>query len=844
MNQKGVQAEVFLFTLGVLLVGGAMLLSGMQNLPPITPLIPQDPNFVPALPTEPIPTFASCSAIKTAFEESASKGRQYGYGLDMVRSIGGIAPPMMAQSAMGEAESGSSPAPAYSKTNVQVEGVDEADIVKTDGTYIYTLSGNSLTISQGYPASDAKLLSKTKLEKDSTTSFSPQEMFIDGEYVLVFGQSYRQIVQEEPFVGTGGSGAPAPPGAIMPYPYRRSMSTTVLQLWNASNKQQPTLVKTAEFEGGYVSSRKINSQVFFVLTTYPQYWVLEKETQIQTEQIIPVYREKTGSLSDTDSFKPVARCGEIGYLPPVQARNFITIGSFAMNNPNSEIQKQTVVGSGENVYASQTNLYVVSTQLDYQEPTPIEPVNDAIRPFIEGKQFTMIHKFSLLNNQVSYLGSMKAPGHILNQFSMDEFENHFRIATTIGEVWNSETKSTNNIYIFDDARNRVGQLEDLAPGEKIYSVRFMGKKGYLVTFKKVDPLFVIDLADPFNPRVLGKLKIPGYSDYLHPFDETHIIGIGKEAIDAEQSLVEQRNLDFAWYQGLKIALFDVSDVEHPKEMYKVVIGDRGTDSEALHDHKAFLFDKEKQLLVIPVTLAEISPEQRAAWEENQNQIGMPPYGEFTFQGAFVYNLSLENGFQLKGRITHDESGEQAKKSGYYYGDYGTTVRRSLYIENVLYTISDSKIKLNQLSDLSEIKSIDLTGLALIGPTVTNPTGSGALIQECADPQYISDSAAFILEGTVNSVESKRENGNIYTFSDLTIENYIKGDPIPGNHLTIKTSGGTVGETTQAVEDQPILHSGTRVRIYLEKNNDTFSFVCANFGLECLTGEGCNTISAP
>lgn len=707
MNQKGVQAEIFLFALGVMLVGGAVMLSSLQNLPLITPIIPQGPNFVPAPPAEPIPTFASCSAIKTAFEENASKNRSYGYGWDLMKSIGGIAPMMTQAGTSGSAE-GIAPAPPYSKTNVQVEGVDEADIVKTDGTYIFTLSGNSLTISQGYPSSEAQLISKTKLEQDSTASFSPQEMFIDGDFVLVFSQSYRQIGEEEPFVGTGGSGAPAPPGTIMPYPYWRSMSTTVLQLWNTANKQQPVLAKTAEFEGGYASSRKINSQVFFVLTSYPQYWLWgEQPVPLEgTEQIIPVYREKTGSLSDSDAFEPVARCNAIGYLPPVRAQNFITIGSFAMNNPGAEIQKQTVVGSGENVYASQTNLYVASTQWDYQDPTTIEPVNNVVRPFIEGKQFTQIHKFSLLNNQVSYLGSMKAPGHILNQFSMDEFENHFRIATTIGEVWNEQQKSTNNVYIFDDARNQVGKLEDLAPGEKIYSVRFMEKKGYMVTFKKVDPLFVIDLAEPSNPRVLGKLKIPGYSDYLHPFDETHIIGIGKEAIDAEQSLIDQRTLDFAWYQGLKIALFDVSDVANPKEMYKTVIGDRGTESEALHDHKAFLFDREKQLLVIPVTLAEISPEQRAAWEESQNQRGMPPYGEFTFQGAFVYNLSLENGFQLKGRITHDDSGQQALKSGHYYGDYGTTIRRSLYIENVLYTVSDNKIKLNQLSDLSEIKRIE------------------------------------------------------------------------------------------------------------------------------------------
>ena len=174
---------------------------------------------------------------------------------------------------------------------------------------------------------------------------------------------------------------------------------------------------------------------------------------------------------------------------------------------------------------------------------------------------------------------------------MDEYEQHFRIATTTRQVWDSDKMSSNNVYILDDELDVVGELEDLAPGEKIYSVRFMGKKGYIVTFKKIDPLFVIDLSDHSNPLVLGKLKIPGYSDYLHPYDENHLIGIGKDTVEAADELTESRGLDFGWYQGVKMAIFDVTDVENPIELHKVVIGDRGTDSPVLYDHKAFLFDR-------------------------------------------------------------------------------------------------------------------------------------------------------------------------------------------------------------------------------------------------------------
>jgi len=190
--------------------------------------------------------------------------------------------------------------------------------------------------------------------------------------------------------------------------------------------------------------------------------------------------------------------------------------------------------------------------------------------------------------------------------------------------------------------------------------------------------------------VLGKLKIPGFSDYLHPYDEDHIIGVGKEAVEVKEG-------DFAWYQGLKMALFDVSDVENPKEVAKVVIGDRGTDSPALHNHKAFLFNRERNLLVIPVLLAEIKGDKEALQGSE--------YGEYIYQGAYVYSLTPQDGFVLRGRVTHFDSDEEFKKSGYYFYGGPLSVERSLYIGDVLYTISQGKIKANLLADLSELKEL-------------------------------------------------------------------------------------------------------------------------------------------
>ncbi|MEK6821085.1 MAG: beta-propeller domain-containing protein, partial [archaeon] len=252
----------------------------------------------------------------------------------------------------------------------------------------------------------------------------------------------------------------------------------------------------------------------------------------------------------------------------------------------------------------------------------------------------------------------------------------------------------NGVYVLNDDMETVGVLDDLAPGETIYSARFMGERAYLVTFKQVDPLFVIDLSDPTDPTVLGKLKIPGYSNYLHPLDETHLIGIGKDAVVSKDEI--------AYTLGMKLSLFDVSDVENPIELHSVSIGARGTDSYALQDPKAFLFDAEKELMVLPIYLYEENP------VEDPYQGDWPAYGIPSYQGAFVYHVSVEDGFVERGKITHI-SKEVDLKSGYYY-DYDYQVKRSLFIDNVLYTISNKIIKAHDLDSLDEVAVVPLVNI--------------------------------------------------------------------------------------------------------------------------------------
>jgi inhibitor of cysteine peptidase len=309
---------------------------------------------------------------------------------------------------------------------------------------------------------------------------------------------------------------------------------------------------------------------------------------------------------------------------------------------------------------------------------------------------TTIYSIKIDKQKITPVATGDVPGYLLNQFSMDEHNSYFRIATTVNNFnWRTfaaEATSKNNVYVLDMSLNVVGKLEDLAPGEHIYSTRFMGDRCYLVTFRNIDPLFVIDLSDPTAPTVLGQLKVTGYSGYLHIYDENHIIGIGKEtSLDAKE--------DFAWYQGVKISLFDVSDVSNPVEVAKYEIGDRGTDSPILYDHKSLLFNREKNLLVIPVMEAKINA---------TNYDGNVPdyaYGEPVWQGAYVFNISPD-GIELRGRITHmDDTDLLNMGYYYYYSEY--TVQRSLYIENVLYTISGMKVKMNNLETLAEINTVKL-----------------------------------------------------------------------------------------------------------------------------------------
>ncbi len=534
---------------------------------------------------------------------------------------------------------GEAPAPSdsgYSTTNIQVAGVDEADIVKTDGQYIYVVSENSTFIVRAYPPEQAEILSE--IESEGTAI----ELFINGDRLVIFEQEmpyYDMVTEWETYV-----------------PY---ISPEVfVKVYDISDRETPLLQREFSANGGYLDSRMIGDYVY-VLINEPVY---EQDDEVNLPRIR--YSGNETEIPATDIY--YCNVSDYYYM-------YTTIVAINTQLDDQDPTRETILlGASSTLYASLNNIYLTFPMWGTE-------VGDSLR--------TTIHRIHIEGEEIEYVASGAVPGMVLNQFSMDEYDSYFRVATTtFGQT------TENNIYVLNMSLEITGSLEDLASGETIYSARFMGERGYMVTFKQIDPLFVIDLSDPYDPEVLGYLKVTGYSDYLHPYDENHIIGVGKETTDAGE---------FAWYQGVKISLFDVTDVSNPVEIDKLEIGDRGTDSPVLRDHKAFLFDRTRNLLVMPILEASVNvsayPEGVPSWA----------YGEPVYQGAYAFNISVDNGLQLKGRVTHIEDPAELEEYYYYYYYSPFFVIRSLYIDDVLYTISNAKIKMNNLENLDYINEVEL-----------------------------------------------------------------------------------------------------------------------------------------
>lgn len=605
----------------------------------------------------------------------------------------------------------------FSQTNVQVQGVDEADIVKNDGTYIYTIKGSSIRIIEAYPAESMKELSAIEVDDED---FNPTEMYVDDNHLVIIGQVWRQRHYDkrfpvEPLIESREMAPMIWPGPVF------NENRMKVYVYDISNRSTPSMKRSLEIEGNYSNSRKVGDNVYFVIDQWiPYYHILENES---ADVIIPRFKDSAqGNIE-----RPLTRCMGIQYFPGFRDRNYLIVAGLNIADNDSELSRKVLLGSSQNVYASRENLYVA---------TPYYGggfVDDWDEDFIESESMTRVYRFALKGSEVEYQNQGMVPGNILNQFSMDEARGDFRIATTRDHYdTEGDWMRDNSLYILDqDDMEIKGSIENIAPGESIKSVRFMGNRAYMVTFKNVDPLFVIDLRNHENPQILGKLKIPGWSDYLHPYDETHLIGFGRE-VDPRAESADRLTNDYL--MGMKLSIFDVSNVNNPVEMHKEIIGARGTTSELLNNHKALLFDKDKGLLAFPITITEdtlrkdctnytydscpvgcdkdVTEGETVADIVASCQNPLPEYGDIktTFSGAVVYDVNLEDGFSLRGKLTHYQDDSVFEDAGeWFYGEFGRNIQRMLYIGEYLYSVSPDFIRSYDLDSIESINFIQLTG---------------------------------------------------------------------------------------------------------------------------------------
>ena len=529
----------------------------------------------------------------------------------------------------------------YSTTNVQVEGVDEPDIVKTDGTYIYTITEEKIAVVKAYPADTAQIVSW--IDPEGT----PLALFLwDTSRLAVISQVITQDPEWNPF-------------------------EVILQVYDVSQPTSIIVLQRISLDDYYVSARLIDNYLYLLASEgIPQENILLPSIEI-------------GSYTHTIPAQAIY------YDPQSYDYGFCYYHIIALDisNPDTPPAIETFLGGTGTctIYSSLVNLYLAISRFTFR--------SDAI-----SGPSTAIHRFAIHEGQVSYEASGAVPGLLINQFALDEYAGHLRVATTrqietsIPTLFERTWTQVSNVYVLDQTLTIVGLLEGLAPGESIYSVRFLATVCFLVTFWQTDPLFVIDLSTPTTPKLQGELIIPGYSDYLHPLGDNQLLGIGK---DVQASETE----NWWYYQGLKLSLFNATDPYTPEESAKMILGVRGTESPALDDHHAVLYHSDLQLLVIPVLLAE--------YPDNSTH---PPYelGEIVWQGAYIFYLDPATAtITIMHQITH--LANSSVLQDHYWEWRSHFITRALYINEVLYTVSPSILRFNNLTDFTPLGEILLNG---------------------------------------------------------------------------------------------------------------------------------------
>ncbi|MBO7131718.1 beta-propeller domain-containing protein [Candidatus Saccharibacteria bacterium] len=554
----------------------------------------------------------------------------------------------------------------YSTTNIQVENVDEADIIKTDGDYMYSISNTDVIISDVRDVTNPKISSRI----ESTDESIPEDLILSGDTLTIIGTEY-----------IGSNGPLFDRNTYSYYRYYNKNNTTV-RVYDISNHEQPSLKKNFKLYEPYYTSRRIDNQLYVISSGR--------------------LREKSGDekLVEHSYFEDLTEkeypVKTIRYLKDVLSDNLTLISVLDLSNPEKDITVEPFLLDISNAYISENAFYLLEEGYKdrYNKSfwDMIKPLfgfkgvigffDSQINDFSYNYNYqTEIYKFNIEESgDISYAAKTSTSGNTINQYSFDENAGHLRIAL--------EDKDGSYIAIFDEKLNKIGESGRVGKNERMYASRFLGNKAYLVTYKNTDPLFVIDLSNEKEPKVLGELKIPGYSVYLHPYDENHLIGIGVDTTEETRKDENGRVISsFAYITGMKLALFDISDFTNPKEISKLHIGDSYTSSAILTNPKALLFSKEKQLLGIPVNDYESEFKIEINGNESITDLTDYFYDDINYvdEGYLIYNINLENGIEERGEIIHEKS----------------NLIRGAYINDDLITVSENLLRVNDLNSLEK-----------------------------------------------------------------------------------------------------------------------------------------------
>ena len=548
-------------------------------------------------------TLSSCDAVLDYYKENALKQvTPWGLGL-----TGNYYFSEDGEAVSEDATESSSSETRHSTTNIQVEGVDETDIVKTDGDYIYITERKGLKIidvRQADAETPPKLASKIDLD------FNPSNM-------LLSLKPENAPNQHDTLIITGGS---------------KWNQLRLMQI-NIDNRNSPEVIADFVLDGTYVGMRLAGNGIRLVITSQPLNlaFVTPEGTGLRAEEKaleankkiienselsnwIPAYKD---NLKTNAKVTSLVNCTKMLIPNVFSGLNGLSIIHFDASKKLTSSTWRTLglAAEGHSIYATTENIYVATVEIAAQELAETdEDSSDGISPALASTYQTIIHKFGLQETTNStavarplYMASGEFDGTLLNQFSMDEYKGDLRVAVTLDDY--SENKQENHVKILRPKQGvfeEIGAVTGLGIDERIYAVRFMGAQAYLVTFRQIDPLYVLDLSNPEKPKALGELKIPGFSSYLHPVAENLLLGVGQEADEETGSL-----------EGMQVSLFDTSDPVNPQRIHQLLLNDALGLSETVNlertwsssaveiDHRAFLFYENSSF--IPYTISWSTP---------------------------------------------------------------------------------------------------------------------------------------------------------------------------------------------------------------------------------------------